>query len=29
MPRMQSHPDRSAVSEQWVESRGDAGGDCW
>jgi len=27
MPRIQSHPDKSAVSEVWEESRGDAGGD--
>ena len=29
MPRVQAYPDRSAVSEVWEESRGDAGGDCW
>ena len=29
MPRMQAYPDRSAVSEQWEESRGDAGEGGW
>ena len=29
MPRMQSRPDRSAVSERWEESRGCAGEASW
>jgi len=29
MPRIQSHPDKSAVSEVWEESRGDAGEGGW